>query len=84
MGNAAPAGEVSNQGIAIGKMAKDLLGHAVVLALVDAAAMAYRDTSSILATVLKVEEGLVEVDSGRDGLGITQLHNTIHRLARLA
>lgn len=59
MSNAAPTRQVSNQGIAVREVAKHFLGHAVVLALVDTAAMAHGDTGGILASVLEVEEGLV-------------------------
>lgn len=57
--DAAPAGEVLDEGVAVGEFAKHLLRHAVVLALVDAAAVADGYSRSILASVLQVEKTLV-------------------------
>ena len=73
MGNAAPARKVPDEGVAIGILAEDLLGHAIILSLVHPASMADGDSCSVLAAVLQVEKALIEVDCGRNCLWVGKL-----------
>ena len=65
MGDTAPTRQVLDQGVSVGEVTEDLLDHAVGFALVDAAAIAHRDTRGILPAMLQVEETLVQINGGR-------------------
>ena len=65
MGDTAPTRQVLDQGVSVVEVTEDLLDHAVGFALIDAPAMADRDTRGILSAMLQVEETLVQVNGGR-------------------